>query len=179
MTLLNRWCYGRWDRSALSGRGPGGEPGLGARSDQSGKPAAPSVTVALCVAAEASNHVRVTVWPTRNPAMAVCRSESFAMEFPPIPVIRPQTVTPAPAAGEPGLTPLIQAPVVAWELVQLGKLLPMPGCTCETATPSSAALPIWILGPLPDRISETTCMALLIGIAKPVVDADCVLRFDV
>ena len=32
-----------------------------------------------------------------------------------------------------------------------------------------------MFGPLPERISETICIALLIGIAKPMVEAVCLL----
>jgi hypothetical protein len=137
---------------------------------QSGKGAWPSVTVALWLAADESIQVRVTVCPIWNPSIAVWRSDVFAIVLPPMLVMRPQTVTPALAAGF-ALTPVTQAPVVACEVVQLGVWPLTPGWVGETATPSRAAFPMWMFVPLPARISEMIDIALLIGIANPVVDA--------
>src|SRR5580704_11572125 len=87
-----------------------------------------------------------------------------------MPVIRPQTVTPALWAGF-AVTPLTQAPVGASEAVQLGAKPLVPGWAVATATPSSAAFPMWMFVPLPERISAMIVIALLAGIANPVVDA--------
>ena len=55
--------------------------------------------------------------------------------------------------------------------MQSGAIAVEPGWVVATATPSSAALPMWMFVPLPARISAMIVIALLIGIANPVVDA--------
>src|ERR1700728_336746 len=107
MTPRNRECYGRWDipmdAAQIARRGGAAvwarqRRPLSAVEDQSGNVAWPSVMVAVCDTAEASIQVRLTVSPTLKLSIALWRWLVLATVLPPMLVIRPQTVTPAPAA---------------------------------------------------------------------------------